>query len=168
MLPNPIAPPIITILDILLFTSGNFLNNQQIFVVAPVLAHTICPSCFIIMSFMASKGFSLIAYFGEVGNFTPPKPPYPCMCSARCGYPAMRISEPRITGTSCLLRLCNTSNAFLVVLSILVLPAEVETAIKSSLSCLEASTIARVSSRPGSQSSQIGIDFCIVTIIFKA
>lgn len=163
MFPFPIAPPIITICSSFVFTSGYSRKRKHKFVNAPVLAHITLEGQFIIRSLIVLKLSSTMACLLADGIVTPPSPPDPCICSAKCGSPAINFSEPRTTITSYLCMLCNMSREFFVVLLILVFPAEVDIPSKLILELLAARTIAKVSSSPGSQSSQTFlISYCIL------
>ena len=152
--PFPIAPPIITICDIFVFTSGCYLKRTHKFVRAPVFAHITLVGQSIMWSRIVLKLFSVIGNLLVDGMVIPPKPPDPCICSAKWAYPAISFSDPRTTITSDLLTLKSISREFLVVLFMLVFPAEVDKPNKLMCGLLAARIIARVSSRPGSQSSQ--------------
>ena len=153
--PLPVDPPIIIICLILVKTSGNALKKRHKLVNEPVFAQIILSGWVMIILWINWNDYSSTAFSGEWGISTPPSPSEPCMWVARSIYPLTSLLDPLTTGIFCFPMLYNRSKAFLVVLSRFVLPAEVEIPIRLSLSWWATSKMARASSRPGSQSSQI-------------
>ena len=157
----------ITILLNLVRRSGNSLRIRHKLVNEPVLAQVIWPGCDMIILWMNSKPFSVMADSGDLGISTPPKPSEPCMWVAMSISPLIKWLEPLTTGICCLPMLYNKSRALRVVFYKDVFPADVERPKRLILSWWAARRMAMASSSPGSQSSQIGSIWDIGLKCFK-